>query len=157
MGLKRTIREAINKFSYDIQKIDPQFGALTLPNALKRWKSFPFTFNSVVDVGASDGRWSLHLEEIFPGKHHLLLDANDVHQAALKRVCASRSSWTYRLCAVGQTEGTYYFDASDPLGGHLSKKSLGPNYRVCQVATIDSLTRIRSASARFDQVGYTWR
>jgi FkbM family methyltransferase len=149
MGLKRAIREAANKFGYDIQKIDPQFGTLTLANALDRWKNFPFGFESLIDVGASDGRWSLHLEGVFPGKHHLLLDANKVHELALKQVCSLRPNWDYRICAVGQIEGTLYFDDSDPLGGHLSEIQLGPNYRPCPVSTIDSLVREFDLSAPY--------
>jgi FkbM family methyltransferase len=141
MGLRKAIRETINKLGYDIQKIDPQFGTLTLANALERWKKFPFGFESLVDVGASDGRWSLHLEAVFPGKHHLLLDANKIHEPALKQVCSLRPGWAYRIGAVGQIEGTLFFDDSDPFGGHLSETQRGPNYRPCPVSTIDNLVR----------------
>ena len=142
MGLKSAIRHLANRCGYDIQKIDDRFGTLTYPNALARWrKHFPLTFNSVIDVGASDGRWSLHLEKVYPGKHHLLLDANKVHEPALQKLCATKQNWSYSLCAVGQAKGSYYFDSSDPLGGHLSETPLGPSYHPCPVSTIDSLTQ----------------
>jgi FkbM family methyltransferase len=111
----------------------------TLQHALRRLKKHGIPFNSFIDVGASDGIWSRALADHFPGKRHLLLDANKTHLPALAKVCQEYENWSFRFTAVGGQSGTLYFDDSDPLGGHLSETPLNENYRPCPVATIDDI------------------
>jgi FkbM family methyltransferase len=139
MGLKTAIRRLANRFGYDIQRTGPTLEIPYFQQALNRWKSFPFHFESVIDVGASDGRWSLKFKTAFPAKRHLLIDANQTHEAVLQKICTANPSWFYKRCAVGKNDGVYYFDDSDPFGGHLSEISLGPNYKPCPVSTLDTL------------------
>jgi FkbM family methyltransferase len=141
MGLKTAIRRLANRFGYDILKIDPNLEIPYFQQALNRWKSFPLDFKSVIDVGASDGRWSRQFAGAFADKRYLLVDANPVHEPALKKVCSANPNWSYKRCAVGQKEGLFYFDGTDPLGGHLSEQQLGPTYKPCPVSTLDGLTQ----------------
>lgn len=93
----------------------------------------------LVGVGASDGVWSRAFAAPFPGKRHLLLDANRTYLPALEKACAENKNWSFRITAVGGRSGTLFFDDSDPLGGHLSETPLNENYKPCQVATIDEI------------------
>jgi hypothetical protein len=45
------------------------------------------------------------------------------------------------MTAVGGATGELYFDASDPLGGHLSTTPWNDNYRPCPVTTLDDLLK----------------
>jgi hypothetical protein len=54
-------------------------------------------------------------------------------------VRAEHPDWDFVLTAVGAAKGELYFDASDPLGRHLSETPHNENYRPCPVNTIDDL------------------
>lgn len=111
----------------------------TLEDALHRLADHKIEIESLIDVGASNGIWSKAFARQFPGRHHLLIDANQVHQSKLSQVCRENPNWHFMMTAVGATTGELYFDASDPLGGHLSATPWNEQYRPCPVTTIDNL------------------
>jgi FkbM family methyltransferase len=123
--------------------------ATTLDSALRRLKLHGISFDSFLDVGASDGIWSRALAEHFPGKRHLLLDANKIHLPALAKICQEYENWSFQFTAVGGKSGTLYFDDSDPLVGHLSERPLNENYKPCPVATIDQIVAEQQLSGPF--------
>jgi FkbM family methyltransferase len=110
-----------------------------LDDALRRLRNQNIEIASLIDVGAAEGYWSTAFAKRFPGRHHLLVEANDVHQPALERVCQENKQWQFVLTAIGGTTGTAYFDGSDPLGGHLSNQPWSENYHPCRVTTLDDL------------------
>jgi FkbM family methyltransferase len=116
-----------------------QFQTTALDHALRRLQGHRIEIATLIDVGASNGSWSKTFARYFPGRHHLLIDANEVHIPALTRVCQENPNWYYALAAVGGKNEELYFDASDPLGGHLSKHLHNENYRPCTSTTIDDL------------------
>jgi FkbM family methyltransferase len=111
----------------------------SLEKALHRLSLHAIPFNSLIDVGASNGSWSKTFAAQFSGRRHLLIDANRIHLPALEKVCQENHDWDFRLSAVGGKKGTFYFDGSDPLGGHLSEIAYNEKYQPCPVNTIDDL------------------
>lgn len=132
-------RRVLQRLGYEVRFVRLNDQDPTLRNALRRLKKHDIPFNSFIDVGASDGIWSRSLAEHFPGKRHILLDANKTHLPALAKVCQEYENWSFRFTAVGGESGTLYFDDSDPLGGHLSETPLAEYYKPCPVATIDEI------------------
>jgi FkbM family methyltransferase len=110
-----------------------------LEDALRRLQEHNIEIASLIDIGASNGFWSKAFARYFPDRHHLLIDANAFHLEDLKKVCRENPNWQFALTAVGGTTGELYFDASDPLGGHLSETPWTKDYRPCPVTTIDHL------------------
>jgi FkbM family methyltransferase len=110
-----------------------------LDDALQRLRNHNIEIASLIDVGAAEGYWSLAFAEHFPGRHHLLIEANDVHRGKLTNLCQKNKDWQFALTAVGGTTGEAYFDGSDPLVGHLSNDPWNENYRRCLVTTLDDL------------------
>ena len=92
--------------------------------ALKRMSSRGVTVKTVIDVGASDGRWSLATMDYFPDAKYLLVEANPVHQPALEAFCQTHSQATYELAAASDTSGTLQFDGSAPFGGSADPENL---------------------------------
>jgi FkbM family methyltransferase len=111
----------------------------SLHKALWRLRVHAIPFDTLVDVGASDGVWSRAFAAQFPGKRQLLLDANKTYLSALEKACKENKNWSFQITAVGGRSGTLFFDDSDPLTGHLSERPLNENYKPCQVATIDQI------------------
>lgn len=125
-----------------LQTLDRLFGQLEytgLDAALRRLQGHHIEIASLVDIGASNGRWSKTFARHFPGRHHLLVDANKFHLPELTKVCQENPNWHFALTAVGATQGQLYFDDSDPLSGHLADEPLTGKYRPCPVTTIDDL------------------
>jgi len=110
-----------------------------LDAALRRLQNHKIEIASLIDVGAAEGYWSGEFAKHFPGRHHLLVEANDIHQPTLEKVCQENKHWQFALTAIGGATGTAYFDGSDPLVGHLSNDAWNDNYRACPVTTLDDL------------------
>jgi FkbM family methyltransferase len=113
----------------------------TLHRALRRLQGHKIEIATLVDVGASNGFWSKAFAAHFPDRHHLLVDANKVHLSELTKVCKENRHWHFALTAVGGKTGELFFDASDPLGGHLSATPWTKEYQPMPVTTIDDLLK----------------
>jgi FkbM family methyltransferase len=146
MRLKTTAQSLISELQrllHELQKrISPNEQPLDQPildHALQRLRNHGIAVSSLIDVGASDGIWSKSFAQYFPGRHHLLVEANQIHADALAEVCGAYPHWTYCMRAVGPENATLFFDGSDPLGGHVSEVAHTPNYKPFPVSTLDRL------------------
>lgn len=73
---------------------------------------------TVIDVGASDGRWSRLAMRHFPDAAYLLVEAQEqAHGASLRAFAARDRRVQAVLAAAGDRAGEIFFDASDPFGG----------------------------------------
>jgi FkbM family methyltransferase len=72
---------------------------------------------TVIDVGASDGRWSAQAMEYLPACDYLLVEANPHHRPALETFCADHPRSRFVMAAASDRAGTVRFDASEPFGG----------------------------------------
>ena len=57
---------------------------MSTDRALWRVASRDLEIGTVIDIGASDGRWSEVCAKHYPDAHYLLIEAQDPHEAALK-------------------------------------------------------------------------
>lgn len=80
-------------------------------------------FNSVIDVGASDGRWTELLLRRFPEPRYHLLEPKPEHQAALEEFAGSRPNVSVSNAAAGRQVGRTSFlaPAEDPFGGRAAE------------------------------------
>jgi FkbM family methyltransferase len=77
---------------------------------------------TIIDVGASDGRWSLDALRFFPDANYLLVEAQNCHADALRAFAETHTKSQIVMAAAGAGKGTIFFDASDPFGGQASQK-----------------------------------
>jgi FkbM family methyltransferase len=120
---------------------------LSLRSALKRCRRRGLDIGTVIDIGASNGVWSLKALKFFPDADFFLVEAQDAHQQALQRAKAKNARLDYIISAAGNYDGEIYFDASDPFGGVASNFPLENDYIEVPVTTIDTLVqkkRLRS-------------
>ncbi len=136
--LKRNIQGVLRKIGLEIIAWVPDTKRSTLAGSFLRLREHGIAFNSVIDVGASNGCWSIGLQQYFPDKSHLLIEANPTRKETLSLLCKNNQKWAYTLKAAGEKEGILFFDATDPQGGHLSEKPLSEKYKPFPVTTIDS-------------------
>jgi FkbM family methyltransferase len=101
---------------------------------LKRLRNH-VNIGTVLDVGASNGCWTKMCAKVFPQAKYVLFEPQPCHKKKLARFASSTNAAVVAK-AVGATEGTTYFEASDPFGGVLADQPEG-NIEV-PLTTIDS-------------------
>lgn len=75
---------------------------------------------TVVDVGASDGRWSRGALEAFPSANYILFEPHHVFESALDALVNEHPQMRTVASAVGGADGVAQFTANgDPFGGRL--------------------------------------
>jgi FkbM family methyltransferase len=94
---------------------------------------------TVIDVGASDGRWSAAARCFFQRARYLLVEAQALpHEAELRSLKARHPEFDYVIAAAGPREGTIHFDASDPFGGMASERPFVADDVSVPMTTVDA-------------------
>lgn len=124
--IKEFIQNLIRLTGYELHRkgrVLPQEDRATMGAGLQWLAGNGFRFATVLDVGASDGRWSAECMRLFPDAGYVLFEPQPVHGAALERFAAApgRRVRTVRK-AVGATTGSICFDATEPFGGVLTER-----------------------------------
>lgn len=110
---------------------------LSLRSALKRCKARGLQVQTIVDVGASDGRWSLVARKFFPQAFCLLIEAQENHKKSLEKLKARVNGFDYVIAAAGDRSGTIFFDAGDLFGGLASATPVGTHCISVPMVTVD--------------------
>jgi FkbM family methyltransferase len=97
----------------------------------------------MIDVGASDGRWSEVARHFFPTAEILLIEANETHRAGLESFRSRVPHSAFVLAAAGNKVGHLFFDGSDPFGGLASTEAMEQSSAV-PATTIDHEVASRS-------------
>jgi FkbM family methyltransferase len=105
--------------------------------------------DTVIDVGASDGRWTALALNHFPDAQYLLVEAQPVHAKALDAFAQAHSNVQVALAAAGEKSGQINFHASDPFGGIASEYPFPSDNIVVPVTTLDSEVRVRKLRGPF--------
>jgi FkbM family methyltransferase len=138
--LKRSVNRVLGRGGISVIRTP----APTLEGALKRLRHRAIPVATVIDVGASDGRWSRDMMAVYPQANYLLIEANAVHEPALKRFCAKRPRAQYAAAVAGPKRGTLFFDATDPFGGVASPERHDAGYVELAATSIDQEVHERS-------------
>lgn len=94
----------------------------------------------------------------YPEAQYLLIEAQEVHAAALKQFAAARQNVQFILAAAGEAAGQIYFDAADPFGGQASHEPYASNNIQVRMTTIDDEIAARALPQpyllKFDTHGF---
>ena len=124
-----------------IKKIIPEKKQFTMRGALSRCVSRGMHIETVIDIGASDGRWSQACMDFYPNANYLLVEANNYHEERLKKKEKSLHNLGYIIAAAGEKEGTIYFDNSDPFGGLASESKIEGSVEVPVISIDQEVSR----------------
>lgn len=103
---------------------------------------------TVIDVGASDGRWSRVARRILPPAHYFMVEARSEHESGLAKT-AAQADFSYEICAAGNRDGEIHFDATDLWGGQASDIAYEKNDIVVPVRRLDGLVAERRLEGPF--------
>lgn len=114
--------------------------------ALKRCTERELQVRTIIDVGASDGRWSLIARKFFPNARCLLIEAQENHKNSLEKMKTRMNGIDYVIAAAGDRNGTIFFDAGDLFGGLASAEPVGNHYISVPMVTVDKEVSRRNLS-----------
>ena len=146
--IKKIIRHVIQNLGY-AKKV--AFVSMSTTLALKRIAARGIAINTVLDVGASNGSWSLEARPCWPRAHYHLVEANEQHRQALEAVCRATPGFSYVLAAASDEPGTVFFDGSVAFGG-LAMKSESqsrPGAKGVPAVTLDGEVKSRGLTGPF--------
>jgi len=111
---------------------------LRMESALKRVATHDVRVSSVLDLGASNGWWSVRARNVFPDARFLGVDPLAEHQPALEKLHAEWPAFSYALCAAGgpSLRETDMHVSADLVGSTIGGQG---NARRVPVRTVDEL------------------
>jgi FkbM family methyltransferase len=135
-GVGLAFRKALRLLGRDVawQRVSRAF---TMEGGLMRTRDRGIQVGSVIDVGASDGRWTRLCMKHFPNAAYLLVEAQPIHEPALRTLASRRPTVEYIIAAAGDRFGEIYFDGSEPFGGLASEEPFMRNNLRVPVTTLD--------------------
>ena len=98
-------------------ELTPSHKAISLESSLSRIASKKLDIGTVIDIGASYGKWSMVAKQYFPKSTFFLIEAQKVHEESLMNLSSRLENMEYVIAAAGDEAGWVSFDGSDPLGG----------------------------------------
>ena len=129
-----------------------------MQGAFRALKARGHAFKTVVDIGASTGIWSEALMQHFPSCEYLLIEAQPVHEAALREFCTRHANAQFVLAAAGEKAGRIFFDAAEPFSGQASYTQTSTANIQLPVTTLDDEVRERKLNGpyllKFDTHGF---
>jgi FkbM family methyltransferase len=125
------------------------FMALSTEAALLRTQRRNTSITTVIDVGASDGRWSLDAMKYYPHASYYLIEAQQQHEKALMALRQRKKNLQYVIAAAGARLGEIYFDAEDLFGGVASENPVNEKSLRIPVITIDSIVQKHNLKGPF--------
>ncbi|WP_298287506.1 FkbM family methyltransferase [uncultured Lutibacter sp.] len=142
--VKQLIKKVLKAFGYKIHKystptiVYKNNTTFTMQAAIKRCVARGVNANTVIDVGASDGRWSKACMDIIPNAKYLLVEAQEAHKKGLDQLKKENTNVSYVLAAAGKKNGTIYFNNKDLFGGLASETNLEENCVKVPMICLDS-------------------
>lgn len=133
-ALRSSARVAADRYGIEIGRAR---NSETMRGALRRLAE-RFTPATVIDVGASDGRWSELAREFFPDSAYLLLEAQaSVHSESQARRVGQWPKAYPVWAAAGPGPGTVHFDSTDPFGGAAAEYAFSQGDKVVRMTSVD--------------------
>jgi FkbM family methyltransferase len=105
---------------------------------LRRLAATCGSINTIVDVGASDGRWSQGARALWPDANYLLVEAQHIHHAALATYAATHGKTFVVKAAASNRVGEIHFDTTRAYGGEASAEAFSRNDAVLPCTTLDT-------------------
>jgi len=154
-AVQRFIRHTKHRLIYrlggaPVEKIPPLLRQTE--DAFKALVRLGIPIHTFIDVGASNGSWSLLAKRHFPSSKFHLIEAQSCHHQVLEKLSGTDPSISYTLAAAADTTGQLYFDSSGgPFGGAASRQPLvGQDPENCvPCTTIDAEVKQRTLAPPF--------
>jgi FkbM family methyltransferase len=143
---------------FGVKLVRSKAGDFDMWAAVKRITGHGIAINTIIDIGASNGSWSLRAMKTFPQANYFAIEPLQEQEKALKSLKDKHTNFDYALCVAGGIDDQLVsLNVSDDLDGS-SVDSTGGKIRRVPVKTIDKLVAERNLQGpfllKFDTHGY---
>jgi FkbM family methyltransferase len=143
--LRKSIHRLLSRAGYDlIQQSLSTSSAAVLERAVR----LAGQVGTVIDVGASDGRWSRELMTLLPDQRYLLVEAQERHRPALRQF-ERETGAHFVLAAASDHTGTLHFLDNGQLSGSASSTSFGESDIEVPCVSLDEVVKERELPGRY--------
>lgn len=143
--MRRRIAQAVNSllrpFSVKLvrAKWKPSDETFEMSSAIRRIAEHDMPIRSVIDIGASDGMWSVEAMRTFPRASYFAIEPLHERQGALEALKREHDNFDYALCVAGDEDGDQVtLKVSDDLLGS-TVDGTGGKPRSVPVKTVDAI------------------
>ena len=159
MSIKHRISTAVNSiltpFGVNLVRANLAFN---MPLAVERIVEHDIPVKSIIDIGASDGKWSAKTMRTFPKASYLAIEPLQERQTALETLKQRHGNFDYVLCVAGDRDGE---QVTLKVPDQLDSSTVGGTFgkpRSVPVKTVDALVTGRMLEGpfllKFDTHGY---
>lgn len=135
--VKKMVRSALNKMGYEVVRTANR-RRLDMEGAIQRLSKRNFGISTIIDVGASNGSWSLMCMRHFKNSFYHMIEANSFHKPALDNFIKRHPNSSFALAAAGNEQGEIFFDGVDAFGGTASRENKDGNFQLMKMTSIDA-------------------
>lgn len=158
--MKRAVLKIANSFlrHFGAQITRDTSHEFKMASAAQRITTHGIAINSVIDIGASNGKWSVEMMKIFPEASLLAVEPLLEREEELENVKYAYSNFDYILCVAGEEAGQEVMLAvSDDLDGS-TVGGVSEKFRKIPARTVDSIIAEKKLEGpfllKFDTHGY---
>ena len=158
--MKRALFDFVNSLIkiFSVKLVRSKAGDFDMWSAVRRITNHNIPVKSIIDIGASDGSWSLQAMKIFPGASYLAVEPLQEHETALKKLTEKHENFDYALCVAGEVDDQQVrLNVTADLDGSSVESTEGEGRKV-PVKTLDKLVSEKGLTGpfllKFDTHGY---
>ena len=145
------------RYGAAIPQIKPD--SFSMQASVQRILEHELPIRSVIDIGASNGIWSMAAMKTFPHASFLAIEPLAEREKELENFKQSHRNFDYALCAAGNVDGQQVtLNITDDLDGSTINGKNGSRERKVPVKTIDAIVAEKKLSGpfllKFDTHGY---
>lgn len=113
------IKKALNRAGLDVVRWRPTDNAIrgSIMGAMTTARHLGFIPNTIIDVGAARGEWSLQVSKIWGDPLFILIDPLQENEPALSRSCAPLGNARHKIAAALEYSGTISLNVHHDLDG----------------------------------------
>jgi FkbM family methyltransferase len=142
MPMKKHIVKIVNNFLQPLNAkiVRRENFDLSMDSMVQRLARSNVSIRSVVDIGASDGKWSIGCMKYFKNAKFLAVEPLEERRSALEANKRLFANFDYTLCVAGEVDGgKANLNVTEDLDGSTIEGQNPGVSRICTVRTIDSL------------------
>ncbi len=158
--MKKAVGEFLNSIlsPLGVSLVSSRLGGFTMLSAVKRIAEHGIPIKSIIDIGASNGKWSVETMKVFPKASYFAVEPLRERRDALEKLKNRYSNFNYGLCVAGDNDGEEVtLNVSRDLDGSTVNGKHGEP-RSVPMTTVDAIVAGNSLEGpyliKFDTHGY---
>jgi FkbM family methyltransferase len=147
--MRSAIKKLVNSVLHPIgaRAVNRDWGPRGFHATFERARTAGLHPKTVIDVGASDGRWSSECMRVFPDANYCLFDALPDHASDLKQFAARHRNVKFWSGALGRESGTADLNTHGHQSSFLKSSEFSGRANKVEVRSLDSFISDMSIQA----------